>query len=581
MAIWQQRVHIYYRFQEKASETPDRVFLIFENETYTYRQLEQASNQLAHWLLSQNVKPKDVVCMMHQNHPSFVVALLAISKIGAVPALINNNLSDQALLHCLQVTESRLFLFDPVYTQQVATMAAQARSLNMALYGYGEGYTDDFPMVTEDMLASFSKEQPDDTCLHKVQPEDPAMLIYTSGTTGLPKAAINTHYRSNAISWTMSTFSQGLSANDTTYLCLPLYHATGLLVSFIATLMSGGKVVLARKFSASRFWNDISKYNITVFHYVGELCRYLANQPTHPLERKHKVRLIIGNGMRTDVWKPMRERFGIQNIFEFYGASEGLGGFINMCTGELGTGAIGRQGTLLDILARDWTIVKIDPVTEELARDENGFCIKCKSGEPGELLCQINDKANRRFVGYYNNNKANEKKIARNVFTRGDAYFRSGDLIRYESTGYIYFNDRLGDTFRWHSENVATTEVSHVVGQYPGIAESNVYGVLVPHHDGRAGMAALVLKPGVDELDMDDFYSYLEKRLAKYAIPVFIRILPEMSSTGTFKQQKHGLREQGIDKVPEDQPLFWLRGKTFVPFGKEELASVQQRKAKL
>ncbi|CDS05178.1 hypothetical protein LRAMOSA07707 [Lichtheimia ramosa] len=435
-------------------------------------------------------------------------------------------------------------------------------------------------MVTEDILASFSKEQPDDTCLHNVQPEDAAMLIYTSGTTGLPKAANTPHYRASLISWSASYISS-LSANDISYCCLPLYHSTALLTSFLATLAAGGKVVLARKFSASRFWDDICKYNVTVFQYVGELCRYLANQPTHPLERKHRLRVIFGNGMRPDVWKPIRERFGIQNVIEFYGASEATGGFFNVCTGELGTGAIGQQGTLLKILQKDWAIVKIDPVTEELERGRDGFCIKCKTGEPGELIRLVGYRPELPFVGYYNNKEGSEKKIARNVFTKGDTYFRSGDLIRYEPSGYIYFNDRLGDTFRWHSENVATTEVAHVVGQYPGIAEASVYGVLVPHHDGRAGMAAIVLKPDVNELDMDDFYAYLAKRLAKYAIPVFIRILPEMSSTGTFKQQKHELREQGIDKVPDDQPLFWLCNKTYVPFGKEELASVQQGKAKL
>ncbi|KAJ8657286.1 hypothetical protein O0I10_007102 [Lichtheimia ornata] len=579
-AIRQQREHLYYRFEEKAKATPDRIFLYFEDKTYTFRQVEQASNRLARWLLTtQNVKPRDVVCMMHPNHPLFMVTWLAILKIGAIPSLLNTNLNGESLVHCVQVSKARLFLFDPQYTEQVQ-MAASSLD-GVAVYGYGEGYTDKFPMITEEILAGFSSDDTDKKLLKVEGPEDPALLIYTSGTTGMPKAAILTHYRTNLSCWAMAAMAQTRST-DITYTCLPMFHSSGLIVSLGATMVGGGSIVIARKFSVSRFWDDIYKYKVTIFHYIGELCRYLVNQPPHPLEKKHSLRLIFGNGMRYEVWKPMRERFGIRNVVEFYAATEGLGiFFINSKDGK-GAGAIGQHGLLMRLLSRGRTkIIKIDPITQEPYRNKQGFCVECAPGESGEFIARFDNLDLTPFTGYFENKKATSKKILRDAFIKGDAYFRSGDLIRYEKNSYYYFDDRLGDTFRWHGENVATTEVSHAMSNYPGIAEVNVYGTLVPNHDGRAGMAAIVLKPGVTSLDMSDLYQHMSKRLPRYAIPRFLRFLPEMTITGTFKQQKYELQKQGIDNVPEDQPLYWLVGDTYTPFGSKELQQVKQGKAKL
>ncbi|KAI9482511.1 hypothetical protein BDB00DRAFT_965736 [Zychaea mexicana] len=573
------RMHIYYRFKERAKEEPDRVFLISENQKYTFGQLERASNRLAHWLLSQNVKPKDVVCMMYPNHPAFVVSFFAISKIGAIPSLINTSLADSALLHCIKIAKTNLFLFDPEYASQVATIEADAKALGVALYAYGEGNTDDFPMLTPELLETFSSEDTDEACLRNVKPSDAAMLIYTSGTTGMPKAAVSPHYR---VSLTLMSCAAGakMQRNDITYTVLPMYHSSGLLVSFGSTLVSGGTVVLAKKFSASRFWDDCCHYNITVFHYIGELCRYLLNQKPHPLERKHNVRLAFGNGMRRDVWMQVRKRFNIPDILEFYGSTEGVGGFFNYNRGDLGAGAIGHSGLLIRLLKRDVKLIRIDPITEEPLRGKNGFCQVCDYGEAGEMIQRLDPNAELPFTGYYDNKTATDKKVLRNVFKKGDMYFRSGDLITLDRDGFWNFNDRLGDTFRWHSENVSTTEVAQTASEYPGIAEANVYGALVPNHEGRAGMVAIVLKPNVT-LDMAGFYSYLSKRLPRYAIPVFLRLVPTLSMTQTFKQQKVELRNQGMDPEKVKEDIYWAQNNTYVPFEREDYGRITRGNVKL
>lgn len=294
------------------------------------------------------------------------------------------------------------------------------------------------------------------------------------------------------------------------------------------------------------------------------------------------MRLVYGNGMRPDVWNRFRDRFGIPEICEFYAATEAPTSLFNHNTGNFGAGAVGHRGYLFRGLRREIKLVKIDPITEEPLRDAQGFCVPCQFGEQGELCVRIDNESALTFDGYYQNEKATQKKILRDVLEKGDAYFRSGDLLKLDSDGFFYFGDRVGDTFRWKSENVATTEVAQAVGVYPTIGEANVYGALVPNHDGRAGMAAVVVKAG-ETLDFKDLYAFLRRKLPRYAIPVFIRFVPAMELTGTFKQQKVEFRNQGIDltKVPESDPVFWLQGDTYVPFKPEDYANLESGKVKL
>ncbi|CAO3597299.1 unnamed protein product [Absidia cylindrospora] len=526
--------------------------------------------------------------MMLQNHPTFIILWLAILKVGAVAAFINNNLSEDSLLHCVKVADAKMLIFDPKYEQQVATIVSETSYLEKVAYGEATEQDELPPLpfassLTPSVLQQYSDADLSDDLIRNTSDTDKAMLIYTSGTTGMPKAAAIRHTRA-CMGSIAFCHSMGIEPTDRIYTVLPLYHSSASIIATLAPLFGGATVILGRKFSARRFWEEIAQNKVTAFIYIGEMCRYLLGQPVHPQERNHQIRLICGNGMRPDVWNRFRERFNIPRIIEFYASTEGPGGFFNVNNNEYGSGAIGRRGPLLRALVPQIKFIKIDPVTEEPLRGGDGFLVQCKTDEEGEMIVELDSEPNTalRFDGYYNNTKATDKKLVKDAFRKGDCYYRSGDLLRLSGDGFVYFVDRVGDTFRWKSENVATTEVAHAVSTFSGIVEANVYGTLVPDHDGRASMAAICVE---DErvFDFAGLADHLKHKLPSYAVPLFLRIVPSMETTGTFKQQKVNFRTQGIqlDQVPQEQHIYWLRGETYVRFDQKALDSIKNGKAKL
>ncbi len=369
---------------------------------------------------------------------------------------------------------------------------------------------------------------------------DTALYIYTSGTTGLPKAAKVSHFR--LMQW--SHWFAGMMdtrSSDRMYNCLPMYHSIGGVVATGATLVNGGSVVLRQRFSASHFWDDVVEWNCTLFQYIGELCRYLVNSPPHPREAEHRLRLCCGNGLRPDVWDEFKRRFRIPQILEFYAATESNFSLYN-CEGK--PGAIGRIPSFLAHRI-PVALIKFDIETGEPIRNEEGFCIRCSANEVGEAIGKILDGSSpgSRFEGY-TDKEASDRKILRNVFVNGDAWFRTGDLMRRDESGYFYFVDRVGDTFRWKGENVSTTEVADTISAYPGVIEAVVYGVAIPGTEGRAGMAAIVVS---EDFDLVAFRQHLAERLPEYARPLFLRIRCEIEMTATFKPKKQDLSREGYD----------------------------------
>jgi fatty-acyl-CoA synthase len=381
-----------------------------------------------------------------------------------------------------------------------------------------------------------------------VRAKDRAFFIYTSGTTGLPKAANFSHVR---MLFMMSGFVGALvpKASDRIYNPLPLYHATGGVCAVGLAFFTGGAVILKRKFSVGDFWQDIHKYDATMFAYIGELCRWLLNAPPAAHERDHHVRAITGNGLRPEIWQRFQERFAIPRIVEFYGATEGN---VSMLNYDGTVGSVGRVPGYIEWLlpAR---VVRFDVELEMPVRGPDGLCIECGPDEAGEALGRISKRAGRDFEGY---TKASDtqKKILHDVFKKGDAWFRTGDLMRRDQHGYFYFVDRIGDTFRWKGENVATSEVAEALTTVPGIREVNVYGVTVPGADGRAGMAALVVD---GTFDVTGLAKRLEGHLSPFARPCFLRLQPEIEVTGTFKQRKVELVAEGFDPGKIADPLYW------------------------
>ncbi|XP_045634538.1 long-chain fatty acid transport protein 1 isoform X2 [Ursus americanus] len=381
--------------------------------------------------------------------------------------------------------------------------------------------------------------------------DDRLFYIYTSGTTGLPKAAIVVHSRYYRIA-AFSHHAYSMQVTDVLYDCLPLYHSAGNIMGVGQCLIYGLTVVLRKKFSASRFWDDCVKYNCTVVQYIGEICRYLLKQPVREAEGRHRVRLALGNGLRPAIWEEFTERFGVRQIGEFYGATECNCGIANM------DGKVGSCGFNSRILPHVYPIrlVKVNEDTMELLRDAQGLCIPCQAGEPGLLVGQINQQDPlRRFDGYISES-ATSKKIAHSVFRKGDSAYLSGDVLVMDELGYMYFRDRGGDTFRWRGENVSTTEVESVLSRLLGQTDVAVYGVAVPGVEGKAGMAAIADPHG--QLSPDALYQELQKVLAPYARPIFLRLLPQVDTTGTFKIQKTRLQHEGFDPRQTSDRLFFL-----------------------
>ncbi len=538
----------------------DRPALIGEAGSMTWSELDSFANRAAHWALSEGLSRGDVVALSMENRPEFIGIWLGLSRIGVVSALMNTNLTGDRLAHCMREANAKHWIVGAEMAEAVASALPELEEKPQILVAGGGGLkiegSADIPTV---LLEVASEAQAFDAA-HAEQstsPVDPGLraarvgadglfLIYTSGTTGLPKAANISHSKA-IVAGIASWKSMGLNENDRSYCCLPLYHSAGGMMAVGAALLSGGTLVIARRFSAKRFWSDCTQHEVTAFQYIGELCRYLLNSPSHPDETGHRIRVIIGNGLRPEVWTPFQERFQIPRIVEFYGATEGNFALINF------SGKVGAIGQLPGFLRKAVGIelVRFDIETEEIVRGPDGFCQRCDFDEPGELLIKISQTT--RFEGY-TNESATKKKVLQNAFGKGDAYFRSGDLLRLDEEGFFFFVDRIGDTFRWKGENVATSEVAEVVSGVAGVEEANIYGVEIPGTDGRAGMAALVTN---DDFDIEALDRVVEEGLASYARPIFIRILPQMEITGTFKHRKVDLVREGFDPTKLTDRLYF------------------------
>ncbi len=527
-----------------AQKTPHAIALLCENRTVSYAALDEGANRYARWARGLGIGRGDGVALLMENRPEYIMAWLGMVKLGAVTALLNTNQSGAPLAHSISIAGARHLILG---SELAAAYAETAPLIENPPTLWATGGAVPGAQDLDAALAASSPAPADRAWRADITCKDHAFYIFTSGTTGLPKAANISHMR---VLYMMHGFGGGLNskASDRMYNPLPLYHTAGGICAVGAALTVGGSVVLKRKFSVHEFWDDCHKYKPTFFQYIGELCRYLLNAPPHPLERAHKLRAITGNGLRPEIWPTFQQRFAIPKIIEFYGATEGN---VSMLNYDGTVGAVGRVPSYMRSIMQ-MRLVRFDVEREMPVRGPDGCCIETEDGEAGEAIGKIANEPGRNFEGY---TKAadTEKKILRDVFEKDDAWFRTGDLMRRAAHGYFYFVDRIGDTFRWKGENVATSEVSEALGVIPGIQEANVYGVAVPGMDGRAGMAALVVAP---TFDPSELAQQLAGRLASYARPVFLRLQPQMEITGTFKMRKVDLVKEGFDPAAIHDPIF-------------------------
>jgi fatty-acyl-CoA synthase len=534
-----------------AQRQPDRVALLTDDATLDYAGLSRRIRRYARWARSVGLAKGDTVGLIMPNGLDYVAAWLGISRVGGVVALINTKLVGKSLAHCLDVAKPAHII---VAHELAATLESAGPHLTTRakVWTHGDARSEraiDVALAALDDGPLSPDEHGDVTI------DDRALLIYTSGTTGLPKAASISHRR--ILNWGFWFAGlTGATQQDRLYDCLPLFHSVGGVVAPCSMLAAGGSVVIAEKFSASNFWPDLVRHDCTMFQYIGELCRYLLKAPPSEYENRHRLLLACGNGLRGDIWQDFQARFAIPRILEFYAATEGNFSLFNV---EGQPGAIGRVPPLL---AHRFpaSLVRLDPDSGAPLRNDEGFCIACARGEAGEAIGRIGkaDEGGGRFEGYTDAGET-ERKILRDVFAKGDAWFRTGDLMQLDDKGFFHFVDRIGDTFRWKGENVATSEVNDAVRDFTGVVDATTYGVSVPGTDGRAGMSAIVVNEGFDIAALP---AHLARRLPAYARPIFIRISRELDATETFKQKKGELAREGFDPAAVTDPLFMLEPKS-------------------
>ena len=538
-------------FQERAARHADKVFIKFDDQQITYREANETVNRYAAVLAARGVGHGDVVGIMLRNSPESVLVMLATVKCGAIAGMINYHQRGDVLKHSFGLLDAKAVVAETDLIDPITESGADTTGL-----------------MTVDELGRLAATAPttNPATTAAVLAKDKAFYIFTSGTTGMPKASVMTHYRWLRALAGFGALGMRLNGNDTLYCCLPLYHNNALTVALSSVLSSGATLALGESFSASKFWDDVIRYDATAFVYIGEICAYLLNQPPKDTDRKHKVRVICGNGLRPAIWDEFTGRFGIARVCEFYGASEGNTAFVNVFNVPKSTG----------ICPTPVAFVAYDGDTGEPLRGDDGRVQKVKTGEPGLLLSKVSNF--QPFDGY-TDKKATEKKLVRDAFKEGDVWFNTGDLMRSQGFGHASFTDRLGDTFRWKGENVATTEVEAAVSTDPQVEECTVFGVEVEGAGGRAGMAAIQLKEG-EEFDGKALAKAAYDRLPGYAVPLFVRVVKELAHTSTFKSQKVDLREQGYKSDEVEDPIYVLSGRDegYVEFYDEYPAEVKAGK---
>ena len=553
---------------------PDAVMLIEDERTITWSEFQALGHSIANLLLARGVKAGQSVAVNMENSILYLACLFGITRIGAVAALINTNVTGRQLVHCVGEVGAVLSLVDRRASNAIADCHGDYQDATQSgaqIYVFGAGkdplrpYEIDGDAALADASSSLTANR-----RAAVLSDDPALYIFTSGTTGLPKAAITTHLKFFKGASGMAVFGFHAKSKDRLYNCLPLYHGTGLILGFGAALYSGASMYLRKGFSASKLLDEVRQHGCTMMIYVGEICRYLLNTPEREGDARSPLERIAGNGLRPEIWMAFKKRFGIKRIAEFYGASESNGGFTNL---------LNRDKTI-GMTSSTVKLVTCSLETAEAIRGEDGLLSEVPKGESGLLLIEVNETD--QYDGYLNA-EASEKKLIRDAFETGDCYFNSGDVIRQVDVGFAFgiphyqFVDRLGDTFRWKSENVSANEVAAILAECDTVSEAVVYGVEMPGHDGKAGMATIVLEDGAPSVDADALSAFTSDRLPKYAIPLFVRTTAALEKTGTHKFVKTQLVAEGfdLDRIGDPMLAWDPRQQRYVPLEADLLAQIR------
>ena len=561
--------------ESNARKYGNRPAILFEDRMLTYQEFNAWTNRIANYLRGQGLRKGDAIAVMLDNRPELLATVVGAAKIGVACAMINTSQKGRVLEHSINLITPRMVVVGEEHVEAIDAVRNElkldhenpllfvADTNTLSAFGDApEGYVN-----LAEKVSAFQGSNP--TLSDPPRLGDTAIYLFTSGTTGLPKAAPGSHRKFMKAYGGFGLMSLSMTPDDVLYCTLPLYHGTALLVCWGSVLAGGSAIALRRKFSASQFWDDVRKYKATTFGYVGELCRYLLNQPPSQDDRNHTLTKMIGNGLRPSIWGPFKERFGIAQISELYASSEGNIGFVNFFNVDNTVG----------FTTAPYALVKFHEGTRDPIRNAKGYLEEVDKGQPGLLLGEITKKW--AFEGY-TQKEATEKSIIRDAFKKGDQWFNTGDVLKDIGCGHLQFVDRMGDTFRWKGENVSTTEVENIIDGSGLVEEAIVYGVEIPNTNGKAGMVTLVPQGEVEGFDINALFAYLEQNLPPYAIPVFVRVAPHIEKTGTFKYKKVDLQKAGYTLGNgSDQVYAWLpKTKGYSPLDDALIADINSGKQK-
>jgi len=562
-----------WSFEQATLRNPDGPALLQGDVTLSYSEVNQWANRIAHHLIGQGIGKGDVVAVFIENRPELLVTILAVAKVGAISALLNTSQTRDTLVHSVNLVAPAAIIVGEELVPAYLGVRDRVSIKADRTWFVADQDTSRQPGIAPEgfinlMTVSLDDGSDNPASSRQIFFDDPCFYIYTSGTTGLPKAGVFKHGR-----WMRSSASFGMIAldmrpDDVVYCTLPLYHATGLCVCWGSAVSGASGFAIRRKFSASQFWNDARKYRATTIGYVGELCRYLVDQPSSADDSRHDVKKMIGNGLRPGAWNEFKTRFAVNHICELYAASDGNIGFTNILNFD----------NTIGFSLMSWELVAYDHDSGAPIRQANGLMRKVAKGEQGLLLAKIDDKA--PLDGYTDPQKT-AKVVLEDVFEKGDRYFNTGDLLRNIGFGHAQFVDRLGDTYRWKGENVSTTEVENILLQHPLISEAVAYGVEIRNTNGRAGMAAITPAESLATLDFSELLAFAREQMPAYAVPLFLRVKVKMETTGTFKYQKTRLKDEAFDpgKTGDDPVYAWLPGtQTYVQVTEQLLSDIHDGK---
>jgi fatty-acyl-CoA synthase len=517
-----------------AKRQPEALFCELDQETVSFGEAWARVRVLAAVLVEHGVLPGDVVALIGGNSPSYLLLVLAVCYAGAAAALLNPELSGEPLEQALAAVKPRLSLVETAYQSGVAELASPevAGSVLGFLHGELEAHAARCEPLSEP----------------RADPEGDFVFIFTSGTTGLPKPCRVRHERARSAATIFGSVAFEFRTGDKLYCPLPLHHSSALLIGVGAALVAGVPVALRRKFSARQFTSDLARYGATATLYIGDVCRAVLRTPPVATDSALRLRVAVGNGLQSEIWLAFQQRLGGAKIREFYASTEAPSAILNL------TGKVGSLGHVPFERRRGFRLARLDSELRELSRGSGGRAEECSENEPGELLLRVFPNAEQKLGGFagYTDAAASAARIAYDVFEPGDAYFRSGDVLRRDLDGYFYFVDRMGDGYRWKGENVAALQVERVLSAGLGQAAVAVFGVQVPGYPGRAGFAEVV-SPGTFDARR---FAEVARGLPAHARPCFVRPVPALELTSSLKIKKHTL---DLATIVAARDSLWVR----------------------